>query len=897
MVGHSVPAPDRGHKRAPISQIAAGSERVSTQEAAAILGVNERTIRRAIARGELAAIKQGRSFQITPAALAHYHANAPPRVRRRALVTATAIDEPTRPVLVALPWTVSTRLTSLPAPLTSFVGREREVAAVADLIRRDDVRLVTLTGPGGVGKTRLALRVAKEIGEAFVAGVAFVDLAPARNPADVLAAVAAAIGVPDLGKRPLRDSLVSVLAERDVLLILDNFEHVLSAAPLIAGLLARCPRVRILASSRAPLGVAGEHLWPVAPLPLPPVDHAGPDFGPAVALFVERAQAVVPEFQLSAANAATVMQICRRLEGLPLALELAAARMRLLSPAELLARLTQRLPLLSGGTCDLPPRLRTLESAIAWSYDLLTPAQRRLCQRLAVFVGGFTIEAVEAVAAADVPDLLEALQGLVDQSLVMRGETPPSGRGGLGGRLPLWERGAPPSGGGGVGGEAEAGESRFTMLETIREYVAHRLREGSEDDAVRDAHAAWCIALAEHADVELRGAQQAYWYNRLREEHANMRAALTWLREREEAERGLRLARALSRFWGARGYYTEARAWFDALLALPAAIGPRTRARVAMELSSMARWQGDGERAAAFAAQALALFQDLDDPVGVGCALRCLASNALDQRAGDTAASFLARSDALLASRGTPWDRAFSLYLAGRLGDVTGDDKTAMARFAAAAEAFRAIGDRDFVAAALARLAATSWRLGDHAAASTAYAESLRIAAETNEWSWVAWALAGAARLALGKARPRRAARFLGAASALRDAIGERHTWDADLETKVRAALPENRFGEAWQEGLTLPLSVAIDEAFAGFAFSMERSPRTSPASPRPSSLTTRERDVLRLLTKGLSDKEIAATLGIARHTASNHVTAIRDKLGVPSRAAAAALAVQEGLI
>jgi non-specific serine/threonine protein kinase len=760
---------------------------------------------------------------------------------------------------------VPPRLGDLPAPLTRLIGREREVAAVADLVRQDGVRLVTLTGPGGVGKTRLALRVTEEIDDAFADGVGFVELASVRDPAHVLAALATVVGVQDLGRRPLRESLIRALSERDLLLVLDNCEHVLPAAPQIADLLTRCPRLQVLASSRAPLGVAGERLWPVSSLPLPPADDPGPDFGPAVELFVERAQAVVPEFRLSTANMATVVQICRNLEGLPLALELAAARMRLLSPGELLVRLNQRLSLLTGGTCDLPPRLRSLEDAIAWSYDLLSPAEQWLLRRLAVFVGGFTVEAAEAVTASDIPKPLAALQTLVDHSLVVRGVD-------------------------------EAGESRFVMLETIREFALLRLAASGEAEDAPTAHAAYFLEFAERADPLQMAPEQLVGFDRLEAALPNLRAALFFFQAQGDGERGLRLANAIEWFWTSRGYFREARHWFDTFLAMPHT--PQTRLRSLIEAANIRHWQGDFESAEVYADESLAICRALGDDRFIMLALRKLGHIVLDRGNTDRAATLLAESGELLPSFGNPWDLAFATHLAGCLASAAGNDEEAFSRFAEAANAFRVIGDRDYVAAALGQQGAASLRAGDFPAAAAAYAESLELAGATRDQTWVAWAVVGAAHLAHAAGEPATAARLLGGAAAIREAIGEGRLPKTPLTDAVRATLGDRRFAEAWSLGMSLPTADIVAEARTtlGGKVGRERTQTSSPLEQRLT-CTPRERDVLRLLVDGLSDKEIAAALGIARYTASNHVTAIREKLGVPSRAAAAALAVRDGLV
>jgi excisionase family DNA binding protein len=834
---------------------------LSARAAASALGVHERTIRRAIARGELTAVKQGLAFQITPEALQRYQVRAASRMGRHTASVASRLGAPTRPVPIPLPRPAALRLSSLPVPLTGFIGRDNEIEAVANLLQEEGVRLVTLTGPGGVGKTRLALRVAEDLANAFADGIVFVELAPVRDPALVLPAIATTIGLSDIDHRPLHDSLIRALSARDLLLILDNCEQVLAAAPTIADVLSHCPHVRVLASSRAPLGITGERLWPVAPLPVPAASHPGPDFGPAVALFVERTHAVSPEFRLTAANAAPVVQICRHLEGLPLALELAGARMRLLSPAALMARLDQRLSWLTEGTCDTPARLRSLESAIAWSYDLLAPIERALFRRLAVFVGGFTIEAVEALGGPDIAEPLGALNALVAHSLVTRGED-------------------------------VAGEPRFRMLETIREFAGERLRGTGEAVLMQDRHALWCLAFAEPVERELMGPHQTTWFDRVEAEHPNLRAALAWFLEQGDAERGLLLASALTWFWSSRGYFRDARHWLETFLAMPSSL--LTRGHALVDAANIRHWLGDLDLAETYAEEALAICKTHDDECYTLFALRRLASLAIDRKACERAAALLVACEGVLPAAGDAWNRAYVRYLAGGLASAASNPAEAAARFAEAAAAFRALDDRGYEAAALGRQGEAMLRSGDLAGAATAYAESLSLASATGDKVWVAWALVGAAHVADAAGDTMIAARLLGGAATIQEAIGEGRLLKTALTDIAGPAFGDRSFLEAWSTGA----SASVDEIVAEGSAILARNSRGQPTqasspSHRAMPLTRREEDVLRFIADGLSDKEIAFALGISRNTASNHVRAIRDKLGVQSRAAAAALAVR----
>lgn len=769
----------------------------------------------------------------------------------------------------------------LALPLTRFVGRTREVATVAGQLGSRRTRLLTLAGPGGVGKTRLALEVAARVQVRFAHGAHFVPLSSVRDPALVLPMLVHALGIAgDEGADPAA-RLRTHLRPREMLLVLDNLEQVAAVGPALGELLGACPGLSMLVTSRIPLRVSGEQVFTVSPFPVPDVENgahgnlAALAATEAVALFVDRAEVALPTFALTARNAPDVVAICRGADGLPLAIELAAARLRLLSPGELAARLDRRLPMLGGGPRDQPDRLQTMRGAIAWSYDLLAPDQRTLFRWLAVFVGGFGISAVEQVAAA-LPGASDAgavdlLGSIVDASLAQRGDGP-------------------------------AGEARFTMLETIREFGLEQLLATGEDEAARDAHASWCVRFAEEAGSHLAGPDHLAWWNRIEAELGNIRGAHTWLFARGDAERALRLGSALAWFWAAPSFYHEGRALFRRLIEMPeASAWPALLARALSAAGNLEHWLDNLDQAEALYQRQLALSRDLNDTAWIVGGLRALGSIAIDRDDGEAASQFLAEGETLATEASSAWDAAAIANLQGIVAFARGEYGVAAQRSDEAARGWQAIDDTGHVAAARANQARALLALGDHRRSAESLCRVLAVVqAEVGDDVITGDCFDIAAGIAIEAHEVTRAGRLLAAADVMLTRMGvlRRPCFQAfadRLITEARERLGTAAFAIAWEQGAALSVSDAIDMARAVASAARPGQPAARAPDGGLAALTAREREVLRLIANGNSDKEIAAALGITRYTASNHVSNIRAKLGTPSRAAVAALAVRDG--
>jgi predicted ATPase/serine/threonine protein kinase len=730
-----------------------------------------------------------------------------------------------------------TRPTNLPVQQTGFVGREKEVAAAKELLLHQGVRLVTVTGPGGIGKTRLATQVASGLVEHFPGGTHFVPLSALSDPDLVASVIAQALGIREAGgqspleilKRNLQDSL-----RAPVLLLLDNFEHLVRAVPTVAEILAAGPNLKILVTSRAPLHLYGEHEFPLPPLTLPD-SRSMPSVEvlsqcPAVALFVQRAAAAKPDFELNRENASAVAEICARLDGLPLAIELAAARVKVLSPSSMLARLASRLQLLTGGSRDLPQRQQTLRAAIDWGYDLLSPAEQKLFRRLSVFVGGCSLESVEAVCdtKGDLNlDLLDGMASMVDKSLVQQVE---QGK----------------------------GESRFVMLETLREYALEKLEVSGEAALTKRAHAAYYLVLAEENATESSEAEGAEWLERLGLEHDNFRAGLVWLTETGNAEWGLRLGTALFRFWEVREYLAEGRDRLGRLLKLTEA-GATTKLRMRALFSAgvLAGEQGDYASAAALINESQDIAQALGDKTGVAVSLNALAVFARDR--GDVEVAHILFEASLGLWRGLgdqkaiaralsnlanvlklqgDYDRAGSLYaeclaIFQGLGDRTGiawslnyqgdvardqgDSTAARTLYEQSSAIFRELGDRWGIAGTLADLGGLAREQGNYPTARSLYGESIKLFRELGHKRGIARLLECFACSAAAQSHAKRSLRLAGAAAALRQNIGapltpaEQAKLEAVLEP-ARQALTNAVGTTAWLEGWALPVEKAIEE-------------------------------------------------------------------------------------
>jgi predicted ATPase/DNA-binding CsgD family transcriptional regulator len=694
-----------------------------------------------------------------------------------------------------------------------------------------------------------------------------------RDPELVLPTIAQALGLTALGAQAPAAGLRTFLREREVLLVLDNIEQVVAAAPELAGLLAGCPGLTLLVTSRETLRIEGEQEFPVPPLavpdparPLSPTELASCE---AVAYFLQRARAVRPDFALTAENAPAIAEVCARLDGLPLAIQLAASRIKVLSPQALLARLSDRLTLLSRDARDVPVRLRTMRDAIAWSYDLLSPGEQLLFRRLSVFAGGCTLEAAAAVCLDGATDsALDLLASLVDKSLLYRVVHP-------------------------------GGEPRFAMLETIRAYGLERLEAEGEAEATQRRMAAWLVELLAPAYRQHYGPAHRWWQDLLGAEQDNVRAVLAWAIERGEAETAQRIAHAAFPFWLVQGHLIEGRSWGERALAS----GPTpdaVRAGVLGVTGWIAHAQGDEHRGIELAEGSLALARRAGD--GAITARGAFALGVVKEDQGRFAEARALHEEALRIYRALD-DEVWPPYVLNALGLVAYEQEEldrAAARFEEALGAFRASGTTYGAATALTNLAKVARARADYGRADALFVESLSLWWEHGDKPGIAGCLRGLARVAALTHRFERAARLFGAAEALREAIGapppQHHArYDQDV-ARVRTALGEAAFAAAWAAGRALPLPDVVSEAMIAPS-SMSTPTSDAPRSAAQPSLTHRELEVLRLVREGLSNREIGERLFVSERTAQTHVQHILDKLGVGTRAVAAAYAVEHHLI
>lgn len=734
---------------------------------------------------------------------------------------------------------------NLRAQPTPLIGRAGELTLAAQVLMRDDTRMVTFTGPAGTGKTRLATALAASLLDTFADGVFFVDLSRIEDSGLVDKTIAETLSIHETRDQPLFSRVENVLFGRQVLLVLDNFEHVLPAAGQVAELLGLCPDLKIVATSRTPLRLRWEHVFPVRPLSLAP-PQAGTDAArvaesSAVQLFVERARAADPSFKLSDSNAAVVAEVCARLDGLPLAIELAAARARHLPPAVLLARLSNRLDVLVEGARDLPDRHRSLREAITYSYDLLSVAERALLNQLAVFPRGCTADAAAEVMSesVDAPSfgasILDRLETLVDHSLLQREQL-------------------------------ASGETRFYMLETVREYALDQLDRSGRLIELRNGWIDYLLELVHRARGRLLGRDQASTLDLLEREHDSLRAALRWCIDAGDAARGLQLAAGLWRFWHVRGLYTEGRTWLAELLALPGASQQTaTRASALSAAGALAYNQGDDGGAAALQTESLSMWRELGDRRGIANALTTL--GALADRRGNSEQAVVLLEESLLVKRECQdtWGVAETLVHLGDVATKQGHYSTARARYEDSLLAWLDLGD--------------IWSL-------STVLESFAVLAQARGQSARALRLMGAAvglreNLRMSYCPPAQSAQLQAARQAAEDTLGREPAVAAVAEGQQmdleRAVLYARTVEEQMQSRKATPVGL--------------------PAQGPLAWLTPREREVAALLLRGLSNRHIAEELVITERTAETHVCRILSKLGLDSRAQIAAWIIDNGLI
>jgi predicted ATPase/DNA-binding SARP family transcriptional activator/DNA-binding CsgD family transcriptional regulator len=765
---------------------------------------------------------------------------------------------------------------NLPTPRTSFVGRERELIEVKRALAM--TRLLTLTGAGGSGKTRLALKVAGDLVGVYPDGLWLVELAALLEPGLLPQEVAKALGVRELPGRPLTDTLVDALRDKEVLVVMDNCEHLVdTCACLVDALLASCPRLRVLATSREPLGVEGEALWRVPSLSVPDTDRL-PAAGEltrydAARLFLDRVRLRLPDFDLTPENAHAVAEVCGRLEGIPLAIELATARVGALAVKEVAARLEDSLGFLSAGLRTAAPRQRTMRATLEWSHRLLSEPERVLFGRLSVFAGGWTLEAAEGVGSDGIgkTDILHLLSRLVDKSLVVA-ETTGDGRG------------------------------RYRMLEPVRQYAREKLEESGESDAVRHRHTAFFLSLAEEAEPELRRPQQEEWLKRLEREHDNVRSALSWALERGEAELGLRLVGALGEFWYTRGHLDEGQRWLQAALANNGSLLVPRRVKALAWAGYIAWEQGDYEWSTALGEESLVLSRNLGDQSGVAAALHGLGTVALHRNECEKASAALEEALALRLALGDTMGVGRVLQALGLVAVAHHDYRQAIALHEEGLPLAREMGDKLGLVLLLGQGALAYLGLGDYQQARVLCAEGLELSRQLRHRHTLVYILHIAAVLTISQGDPLRSARLWEAAEALRRAIGatlsavSRYVYGPYIVT-ARARVSEAAWEAASAEGRAMTPEQAVEYALS----EEEPAPPAAPTVPEEpsagtvaSKLARREREVAGLVACGLTNRQIASELSISEHTVANHVAKILRKLGLGSRSQITAWVVEQ---
>lgn len=759
---------------------------------------------------------------------------------------------------------------SFPVLLSPLVGRDRDVLAVADRLRSPEVRLVTLVGPGGIGKTSLALQVASTVVDAFPDGIVYVPLADLRDASLILSAIALALRIPegDASQSPIA-VLETHLATKRLLLVLDNLEQLLPrVAPDLTTLLATCPRLSVLATSRERLHATGEHVVPVPPLSVPPgaadrLPTSIDDYA-AVELFVSRGQAVRPGFQVTPENIEAVYELCRRLEGLPLAIELAAAWLRLFSPGALLARMQRQLPLLVGGPANQPERLQTMRAAIAWSYDLLPRHQQTLLRRLAIFAGGGRLDSIEAVISRDdeaESPLLDTLAALVDKSLIQIGED-------------------------------FDGEPRFGMLETVREFASEHLEASGEYATLAEAHARYFLTLADQAAADVLGASHRRGFRRLEAENANLRAALAWsIGHRPEL--AFRFTASLAWFWGNRGQLDEGQRWSEQVLALDTVVPTEVRSNALFGLG-MIKWsRGENAEAEQLASESLRLASEIGHIERATLTLYLLGRIAASEGRWQVASERLQAALDHCRTEGSTFGAAIMLHHLGVVEYEQGHLDRSAAMLREALGLYREAGRSLGISWALNSLGTVMRAQGDAAEAWSIYRESLRLLGEGDE-TYAAVPLAALAR-ASAETGHFAAALQIAAAVQERERLIGRPVWtQAEPDVLIALALSRAGLPDTYEEEASRGAALSLSEAIT-----MMLTVDLSPVDPVPTppvvvdGLTLREREVLHLLTEGMSNQAIARTLSISQTTVKSHVSSVLSKLGVDSRTAAVAHALQ----